>query len=221
MSSSSDIPGHRPRARYMGSRLPRLAGHPSTTRPSKSFENILLSSSTQVESLYPTAFLRLPAEPSVGDYVEAGLAHDLFGNAKLDISYFRRVVSNYADQPLGVLQGLRSARRYLERDLLTARDAFIAVQGELVDSGSATGAAQAVARHAPTIMLRPVIGASRAVSQTLMGVGNQVDRANVRKIEDVSFDLFIPVPVFPPSYLFFLFSHLPLVFSPFPISTFL
>lgn len=121
-----------------------------------------------------------------------------------------RVVSNYADQPLGVLQGLRSARRYLERDLLTARDAFIAVQGEVLDSGSAAGAAQAVARHAPTIMLRPVIGASRAVGQTLMGVGNQVDRANVRKIEDVSFDLF-PLPSFAlcfprpllPSYFFY------------------
>lgn len=98
----------------------------------------------------------------------------------------QRVVSNYADQPLGVLQGLRSARRYLERDLLTAVDAFIAVQGEVLDSGSATGAAQAVARHGPTIVLRPVIGASRAIGHTLMGVGNQVDRANVRKVDDVS-----------------------------------
>lgn len=98
----------------------------------------------------------------------------------------RRLVSNYADQPLGVLQGLRSAQRHLERDLLTARDAFIAVQGEALDAGSATGAAQAFARHAPIILLRPVIGASRAVGQTLMGVGNQVDRANVRRNEAVS-----------------------------------
>lgn len=98
----------------------------------------------------------------------------------------RRLVSNYADQPLGVLQGIVSGRRQLERDLLTAKDAFIAVQGEMVDAGSAAGAAQALARHAPTIILRPVIGASRAVGQTLMGVGNQVDRANVRRNEDVS-----------------------------------
>lgn len=96
----------------------------------------------------------------------------------------RRLVSNYADQPLGVLQGIVSGRRQLERDLLTAKDAFIAVQGEMVDAGSAAGAAQAFARHAPTIILRPVIGASRAVGQTLMGVGNQVDRANVRRNED-------------------------------------
>ncbi len=61
------------------------------------FENILLSSSTQVDSLDPTTFLRLPVQPSVGDYFEGGLTQSLFGKAKLDINYFRRVVSNYAD----------------------------------------------------------------------------------------------------------------------------
>jgi hypothetical protein len=62
-----------------------------------SFENILLSSSTQVDSLDPTTFLRLPVQPSVGDYFEGGLTQGLFGRAKLDINYFRRVVDNYAD----------------------------------------------------------------------------------------------------------------------------
>ncbi len=62
-----------------------------------SFENILLSSSTQVDSLAPATFLRLPVQPSVGDYFEGGLTQDLFGKAKLDINYFRRVVSNFAD----------------------------------------------------------------------------------------------------------------------------
>ena len=62
-----------------------------------SFENILLSSSTQVDSLDPTTFLRLPVKPSVGDYFEGGLTQALLGKAKLDINYFRRVVNNYAD----------------------------------------------------------------------------------------------------------------------------
>jgi autophagy-related protein 2 len=97
-----------------------------------------------------------------------------------------RAVSNYADQPLGVLQGLHSARRYLERDLTTARDAIIAVQGDFMASGTAAGAAKAVIRHAPTILLQPVIGVSRAVGQTFKGVGNQVDRDHIKKSEDVS-----------------------------------
>jgi len=62
-----------------------------------SFENILLSSSTEVDSLDPSTFLRLPVQPSVGDYFEGGLTQGLFGRAKLDINYFRRVVSNFAD----------------------------------------------------------------------------------------------------------------------------
>jgi autophagy-related protein 2 len=97
-----------------------------------------------------------------------------------------RAYSAYADQPLGVLAGLRSARRYLEHDLLTARDALIAVQGEILDSSNPGSAAMAVARHAPTVMLRPVIGATRAIGTTLLGVGNQIDRGGVKRMEDVS-----------------------------------
>jgi hypothetical protein len=42
-------------------------------------------------------FLRLPVQPSVGDYFEGGLTQALFGKVKLDVNYFRRVVDNYAD----------------------------------------------------------------------------------------------------------------------------
>jgi len=38
-----------------------------------SFENILLSNSSAIQSLAPNNFLRLPVEPSQGDYFEAGL----------------------------------------------------------------------------------------------------------------------------------------------------
>lgn len=100
-----------------------------------------------------------------------------------------RAFSAYADQPLGVFAGLRSARRFLEHDLLTARDALIAVQGEVLESAGPGAAARAVARHAPTVVLRPVIGASRAVGTTLLGVGNQIDRGGVRRMEDVSIRL--------------------------------
>jgi len=62
-----------------------------------SFENILLSSSTAVESLDPENFLRLPVEPSEGDYYEAGLTKVFFNKVRLDANYFRRLVSNYAD----------------------------------------------------------------------------------------------------------------------------
>ncbi|MGA2961288.1 MAG: TonB-dependent receptor [Candidatus Korobacteraceae bacterium] len=61
-----------------------------------SFENILLSSSTAVEALDPN-FLRLPVQPSEGNYYEVGLSKVFFGKLRLDGNYFRRDVNNYAD----------------------------------------------------------------------------------------------------------------------------
>jgi hypothetical protein len=61
-----------------------------------SFENILLSSSTAAESINPVSVLRL-VEPSEGNYYEAGLTKVFYGKIKLDTNYFRRLVSNYAD----------------------------------------------------------------------------------------------------------------------------
>jgi hypothetical protein len=62
-----------------------------------SFENILLSNSPAIQSLDPTNFLRLPVEPSEGNYYEAGVTKVLFGKLRMDANYFRRLVNNYAD----------------------------------------------------------------------------------------------------------------------------
>jgi hypothetical protein len=61
-----------------------------------SFANILLSSSAQVISLDPNV-LRLPVEPSHGNYFELGATKSLFGQLRFDANYFRRYVNNYAD----------------------------------------------------------------------------------------------------------------------------
>ena len=61
-----------------------------------SFENILYSSSPEVTALSDD-FLRLPVEPSEGNYYEAGLTKTFAGKLRLDANYFRRLVSNYAD----------------------------------------------------------------------------------------------------------------------------
>lgn len=98
----------------------------------------------------------------------------------------KKHISLYADQPLGIVQGLRGAYASLERDLLLARDAIVAVPGEVMASGSATGAAKAVLKQSPTIILRPAIGATKAVGQTLLGAGNTLDKRNLRRMDEVS-----------------------------------
>ena len=62
-----------------------------------SSDNILLSSSSEIESLDPENFLRLPVEPSQGDYFEGGLTKAFSGHVKVDANYFRRVVGDFAD----------------------------------------------------------------------------------------------------------------------------
>jgi hypothetical protein len=61
-----------------------------------SFENILLSSSAAAAGL-DTISLQLPVRPSVGDYYEVGFTKVFWKQFKLDANYYRRVVSNYAD----------------------------------------------------------------------------------------------------------------------------
>ncbi|KAH7026239.1 uncharacterized protein B0I36DRAFT_272997 [Microdochium trichocladiopsis] len=93
-------------------------------------------------------------------------------------------ISLYADQPTGVVQGLRGAYSSLRRDLNVARDAIIAVPGEVMDSQNAQGAARAVLRRAPTIIFRPLIGSTKAIGQTLMGATNSLDPQNRRRADE-------------------------------------
>ncbi|KAK4680419.1 autophagy-related protein 2 [Podospora pseudoanserina] len=94
-----------------------------------------------------------------------------------------RQVSLYANQPLGILQGVRGAYSSLARDLAVARDAIIAVPAEVMESTNAQGAAKAVLKRAPTIIFRPAIGATKAIGQTLLGATNSLDPANRRRAE--------------------------------------
>ena len=60
------------------------------------FENILLSSSPAVLTLSPNV-LRLPVEPSHGNYYELGITKGLWGRVRLEVNSFRRLVNNFAD----------------------------------------------------------------------------------------------------------------------------
>jgi len=61
-----------------------------------SFENILLSSSTAVAAL-DSDFLRLPVQPSRGNYYEGGMTKGFGETLRLDTNVYRRDVRNFAD----------------------------------------------------------------------------------------------------------------------------
>jgi hypothetical protein len=63
-----------------------------------SFENILLASSPEAESIDTSVpALQLPVQPSHGNYYEGGFTKAFFGRLRLDGNVFRRDVNNYAD----------------------------------------------------------------------------------------------------------------------------
>lgn len=106
----------------------------------------------------------------------------------------RKIRSLYADQPLGIVQGMRGAYRGLARDLAVARDAIIAVPAEVMETQSAQGAAKVVLMRAPTIILRPAIGATKAIGKTLLGATNSLDPANIKRVDQVGFSFFLVFP---------------------------
>ena len=83
-------------ARYFSSAS--LIVHASYDRvfQTPSFENILLASSPKVTVLNPNV-LRLPVEPSHGNYFELGVTKSFLSQFRFDANYFRRYVNNFAD----------------------------------------------------------------------------------------------------------------------------
>ena len=61
-----------------------------------SFENLLLSTSFEVELINPDV-VRLPLVPSQGNYYEAGVSKAFRNNFRVDANYYLRKLANYAD----------------------------------------------------------------------------------------------------------------------------
>jgi Carboxypeptidase regulatory-like domain len=72
-----------------------------------SFENILLASSPEAESLDTSVpAVQLPVQPSHGNYYELGLTKVLLDKLRVDANVFRRDVNNYADDSQILSTGL-------------------------------------------------------------------------------------------------------------------
>ncbi|TRM57600.1 hypothetical protein BD626DRAFT_514419 [Schizophyllum amplum] len=83
-------------------------------------------------------------------------------------------ISKYAEQPEGVQAGVRSAYKSLSRNLNSAAQTILAVPMEMYERSS-EGVVRPVIRRSPDSGLKPMIGASEAVSKTLLGLHNTLD----------------------------------------------
>jgi autophagy-related protein 2 len=140
-----------------------------------------------------TELVKLGAKLAIGTQYALQGAEGMLTNTRADTNWDddevepedKKQISLYADQPSNVIHGLRGGYSSLTRDLNMARDAIIAIPGEVMESGNAQGAAKAVLKRAPTIIFRPAIGATKAIGQTLMGATNTLDPDNRRRVDEV------------------------------------
>jgi autophagy-related protein 2 len=94
--------------------------------------------------------------------------------------------SAYANQPLTIPAGVRTGLAHLERELASMQDGIIAVGTDVQNRSTLSGKALAIAGGAPVLILKPLIGGTRAIGTTLLGAANQIDSSSRQKLEDVS-----------------------------------
>ena len=96
-----------------------------------------------------------------------------------------KIISLYADQPLDIHQGLEEAYASLEKHLNVAYDTVWKNRQQNQDEDSdAIVAAVSAMKVAPIAIIRPLIGVTEALSKTFQGISNQVDKQNIRKVND-------------------------------------
>ncbi|SCW03862.1 LAFE_0H00672g1_1 [Lachancea fermentati] len=95
-----------------------------------------------------------------------------------------KIISLYADQPATVHNGLKQARSSLEKNVYIAYDALKKAQNEIRESESAHDTAISLARAVPVAILRPLIGASEALSKALQGISNEIDEEQAVYLQD-------------------------------------
>ncbi|QRV75478.1 autophagy-related protein 2 [Ceratobasidium sp. AG-Ba] len=88
-----------------------------------------------------------------------------------------RMISRYAEQPRDVREGIQSATRALRKNATAAAQTILAIPMEVYEQTENEGPIRAVVRAVPIAVLRPMIGATEAVGQTLMGLRNSLDPA--------------------------------------------
>jgi len=84
-------------------------------------------------------------------------------------------ISRYAEQPVNIQEGIQSAYTSMRRNLSSAAQTILAVPMEVFERSGNEGPVRAVIRAVPIAVLRPMIGASEAVSKTLLGLHNSMD----------------------------------------------
>ncbi|KXN86892.1 Autophagy-related protein 2 [Leucoagaricus sp. SymC.cos] len=96
------------------------------------------------------------------------------------------LISKYAEQPADIREGVQSAYRSLRQNLNSAAQTILAVPMEVYEKSGSEGPVRSVVRAVPIAVLKPMIGASEAISKTLLGLHNTLD-PNVQRENEAKY----------------------------------
>ncbi|KAF5380922.1 hypothetical protein D9615_004012 [Tricholomella constricta] len=85
------------------------------------------------------------------------------------------LISKYSQQPVDIKEGVQSAYKSLRKNFNSAAQTILAVPMEVYERSGNEGPVRSVIRAVPIAVLKPMIGASEAVSKTLLGLHNSLD----------------------------------------------
>ncbi|RDB21446.1 Autophagy-related protein 2 [Hypsizygus marmoreus] len=106
---------------------------------------------------------------------DESVLRDLDGDDDDDDEDSADKISKYAQQPVDIKEGVQSAYKSLRRNLNSAAQTILAVPMEVYERSGNEGPVRSVIRAVPIAVLKPMIGASEAVSKTLLGLHNSLD----------------------------------------------
>ncbi|PPR03614.1 hypothetical protein CVT24_007729 [Panaeolus cyanescens] len=98
------------------------------------------------------------------------------------------LISRYAQQPADIREGVQSAYKSMQRNLNSAAQTILAVPMRVYEESGNEGPIRSVIRAVPIAVLKPMIGASEAVSKTLLGLHNTLD-PTVRQENEAKYKL--------------------------------
>ncbi|SCU99493.1 LAFA_0G24388g1_1 [Lachancea sp. 'fantastica'] len=95
-----------------------------------------------------------------------------------------RILSLYADQPSSLKQGLKEAQGSFGKNVTLAYEAILKAQRDIKENANAHETASTLARVVPVAFLRPIIGATEALSKALQGMSNEIDEEQMAMLKD-------------------------------------
>ncbi|KAI8918892.1 ATG C terminal domain-containing protein, partial [Entophlyctis helioformis] len=106
-----------------------------------------------------------------------------YGGGSSEPGASRRQFSKFSDQPKDIREGLQMGYASLSEGVRSAARTIFAVPTDVYETND-DGRIHPVVRAVPVAILQPIIGATDAVSKTLVGLQNSLDPTQQRRMED-------------------------------------